>query len=248
MENIYTKLEQTMAKNRYMSYIHPSYELERMLVQAIQTMDINTSIEILKQINALERASLSKKPLNSLKYSLIGSCTIFTRAVIDAGLDAETAFILSDYYINFIDEATSIKAAEKLEYDMLNDFIKVLKRHKEYYYNPLVNRVIQYIRTNIEKRLSLQEISSYVNVHPNYLSSAFKKEVGKNLIEYINELKISAIKGYMDYTNLSISEISYTFNFNHITYFSRFFKKHTGLTPKEYRNQSLASKSTGGGI
>lgn len=236
------KLEQTIAKNRYMSYIHPPYELERRLVQAIQQMDIDKSMEFLNQINSLERANLSKSPLNSLKYSLIGSCTIFTRAVLEVGLDAETAFILSDYYINLIDAATNISATEKLEYDMLKDFIKVLKKHKEYNYNSLINRVIQYIRTNIEKELSLQEISSFVNVHPNYLSSAFKKEVGKTLTEYINELKIAAIKQYMNYTNLSISEISYTFNFNHLTYFSRFFKKHSGLTPKEYRNLNSKTK------
>lgn len=243
MENIYVKLEQTMAKNRYSSYIHPPYELERKLVQSIQKMDIDKSLTILKEINFLERAQLSKKPLNSLKYSLIGSCTFFTRAVIEAGLDTETAFILSDYYINLIDEATNNTVVENLEYKMLNDFVKVLKKYKEYVYNSLINRVIQYIKKNIENDLSLEEISSFVNVHPNYLSSTFKKEVGKTLTEYINELKINAIKQYINHTNLSIREISYTFNFNHVPYFYRFFKKHTGLTPKEYRKRSSSTNS-----
>lgn len=104
MDNIYNTLEQTMARNRYSSYIHPPYELECKLVQSIQRMDCDKSLTILKQINFLERAKLSKKPLDSLKYSLIGLCTLFTRAVIEAGLDTETAFILSDYYINLIGE------------------------------------------------------------------------------------------------------------------------------------------------
>ena len=243
MVNIYTRLEQTMAKNRYSSYIHPPYALERKLVQAIQQMNFERSIEVLKQINTNERAQLSKKPINSLKYSLVGSCTLFTRAVIEAGLDAETAFILSDHYINLIDETSTNKEVEELEYKMLNDFIKVLKKNKEYIYNSLINRVIQYIKKNVENNLSLRDISSFVSVHPNYLSAAFKKEVGKTLTEYINEVRIESIKQYINYTNLSISEISFTFNFNHVTYFSRFFKKHTGLTPMEYRRQSSSTNA-----
>jgi two-component system, response regulator YesN len=243
LESIYIKLEQTMAKNRFTSYIHPPYELERKLVLAIQQMDSDKSIKILKQINSLERAKLSKTPLNSLKYSLIGSCTLFTRAVIEAGLDTETAFILSDHYINLIDRATNITDTENIEYRMLSDFIKVLKRYKDYVYNPLINRIIQYVKKNIERNLSLQEISSFVNVHPNYLSATFKKEVGKTLTEYIAEHRTEAIKQYINHTNLSISDISYTFNFNHVSYFYRYFKKYTGLTPTEYRKQSSHTNS-----
>lgn len=243
MENIYKKLELTIAKNRYTSYIHPPYELERKLVVAIQQMDEEKSVKILNKINSLERAQLSKRPLSSLKYSLVGSCTLFTRAVIEAGLDAETGFMLSDYYINLIDETSNAGEVQALEYKMLNDFIRVLKKHKEYIYNSLINRIISYIKKNIEHSLSLKEISSFVNVHPNYLSYVFKKEVGRTLTDYINEQKITAIKLYMDHTNLNISEISDTFNFSHLSYFCRFFKKHTGLTPLDYKKQIKSQSS-----
>jgi len=243
LDNIYKKLEDTMARNRYTSYIHPPYALECKLVQAIHEMDNDKSMLILNQINSMERAQLSIRPLSSLKYSLVASCTFFTRAVIEAGLDTETAFMLSDYYINLIDETTILDKVQALEYKMLYDFIKVLKKYKENIYNPLIYRVITYINKNIENNLSLGEISSFVNVHPNYLCAAFKKEVGKTLNEYINDHKIIAIKLYMNHANSSISEISYAFNFNHITYFSRFFKKHTGLTPSNYRKQCSSTNS-----
>jgi two-component system response regulator YesN len=243
MENIYKKLETTMTKNRYTSYIHPPYGLECMLVQAIQHMDNDKSVETLKQINSLERAELSKKPLISLKYSLIGSCTLFTRAVIEAGLDTETAFMLSDYYINLIDETVTLAQVQALEFKMLSDFIKVLRKYKGNIYNSLINRVITYIKKNTENNLSLQELSSFANVHPNYLCTAFKKEVGKTLTQYINEHRIIAIKLYMNHGNSSISETSYAFNFSHTTYFSRYFKKHTGLTPREYRRLCSSTNS-----
>ncbi|MBU3191922.1 AraC family transcriptional regulator [Clostridium bowmanii] len=243
MEDIYKKLESTMARNRYTSYIHPPYALECKLVQAIKQMDYDKSIKALNQINSLERAELSKRPLSSLKYSLIASCTFFTRAIIEAGLDTETSFMLSDYYINLIDETATISEVQALEYKMLNDFIMVLKKYKENIYNPLINRVITYINKNIENNLSLAEISSFVNVHPNYLCAAFKKEVSKTLSEYINDQRIIAIKLYMNHANSSISEISYAFNFSHVTYFCRFFKKQTGITPSEYKKQCSSTNS-----
>ena len=243
MEDIYKKLECTMARNRYTSYIHPPYALECKLVQAIKQMDYDKSINALNQINSLERAELSKRPLSSLKYSLVASCTFFTRAIIEAGLDTETSFMLSDYYINLIDETTILSEVQALEYKMLNDFIMVLKKYKENIYNPLINRVITYINKNIENNLSLGEISSFVNVHPNYLCAAFKKEVSKTLYEYINHQRIIAIKLYMNHANSSISEISYAFNFSHVTYFSRFFKKQTGLTPSDYKRQCSSTNS-----
>lgn len=242
MDSIFKKLELTMAKNRYSSYIHPSYKLERKMLNAIQQLDDKKSIEYLNQINSLERAHLSKQPINSIKYSLVGSCTIFTRAVIEAGLDTETAFMLSDYYINLIDESKNKKEIQDLEYKMLKDFIRILRTNKEYIYNPMINRVIYYIKKNIENNLSLEEIASFVNVHPNYLSSAFKKQVGKSLTDYIDEQRIGAIKIYMNNLDLNISDISYTFNFSYVSYFSIYFKKHTGLTPTEYKRQ-ISSKT-----
>jgi two-component system, response regulator YesN len=235
LDNIYKKLELTIAKNKYSSYVHPPYELERKLMILIKQMNVDESIQVLIQINSLERANLSKLPLISLKYSLVGSCTLFTRAVIEAGLDSETAFMLSDYYINQIDESKNKDEVEQLEYKMLKDFIQILKTHKEYIYNSTINRVISYIKKNIENKLSLEELSSLVDLHPNYLSSSFKKEVGKTITAYINEQKIEAIKLYLIHTNLSISEISYIFNFNHLSYFSAFFKTYTGLAPIEYK-------------
>lgn len=244
MKDIYIKLEHTMTKNRYTAYIHPPYELECKLVQAIQQMDHTKSIETLNKINSMERAQLSVEPFISLKYSIIASCTLFTRAVIETGLDSETAFMLSDYYINLIDKTSNNDDLKNVEYAMLDDFIKVLKKYKECSFNPLINRTISYIRKNVENNLSLQEISSFLHIHPNYLSAAFKKEVGKTLTEYISELKIAAIKMYISNTNLSINEISCTFNFNHRTYFCRYFKYHTGFSPTQYRKQCSSINSS----
>lgn len=235
MEHLYQLLTNTMSKNRFLDYKHPPYTLELELLAAIEAMDFELAKEFLSKINELERASLSNRPLNSLRYSLVASCTLFTRAIIKAGVDPETAFILSDYYINEIDLGKAKGDIEKLEYSMLKDFIQLLKRHQSTTCHPTIYKTIAYIRANIECKLSMKEIAAYVNIHPNYLANLFKKEMGETLFEYVDRLRIESMKEYLIYSSGKIQDMSEVFNFESSSYATKYFKKHTGYTPTEYR-------------
>lgn len=235
MENLYKLLTNTMSKNRFSDYKHPPYTLELELLAAIEAMNLELAKTFLDKINELERANLSNRPLNSLRYSLVASCTLFTRAIIKAGVDPETAFILSDYYINEIDLGKTKGDIENLEYNMLKDFIQLLKKHQSTVSHPTIYKVIGYIRTHIECKLSLKEIATYVNIHPNYLANLFKKEMGETVFEYIDRLRIEAIKEYLIYSRGKVQDMSEVFNFDSSSYATKYFKKYTGYTPTEYR-------------
>lgn len=235
-DDIYKKLFKNISKNIYSSYQHPPYVLEKKLLMYIQLMDEKNSIAVLNEINSLERAALSELPLNSIKYSLVCSCTLFTRTIISSGVDPETAFMASDIYINKIDNSTTTSQAEKLEYDMLREFIQLLIKSKEPKYNPAINRVISYIRQNIEQKITLKEIADFVKIHPNYLSAKFKNETGINISDYIDKQRIDTIKLFLTETNLSLREISDTFNFSSQAYFCSYFKANTGFSPLKYRS------------
>lgn len=236
IEDIYKKLPKHISAKIYSSYKHPPYMLERELISNIKLMDETKALSILKRINSLERACLSEMPINSLRYSLVASCTLFTRAIIEAGVDSELAFMVSDMFINEIDKHSTLKEIEKLEYDMLIEFIRILKTNKEYLYNPIVNKAISYIKKNIESKLSVEELAEHLNIHPNYLSSVFSKEVGVSLTTYIASEKISSVKHFLVETNISLNEIAYIFNFSSQAHFSKYFKDNVGLTPLKYRN------------
>ncbi len=78
-------------------------------------------------INGLERATLSKNPVRSKRNSLISWCTLFTRAAIDAGIDYEDAFALSDIFIIHIDERKSLEDLHEFEYVMIAEFIDLIE-------------------------------------------------------------------------------------------------------------------------
>lgn len=74
-------------------------------------------------------------------------------------------------------------------------------------------------------------------ITPNYLSDVVKQESGMTVMQWINRHAIQEIKVLLKYSNLSISEIAERVNFYNPSFFSKFFKRETGLTPNEYRNR-----------
>lgn len=102
-------------------------------------------------------------------------------------------------------------------------------------YDVLLARIFDYIEKNIDQDLSLIKIAEHVNFNSSYLSRLFKKAYGKTLSEYIWEYKLIKAKEMLSNSNLKINEIAVKLGFESRTYFARFFKRMTGITPKEYR-------------
>ncbi|WP_070120133.1 helix-turn-helix transcriptional regulator [Bacillus marinisedimentorum] len=222
--------------NRQENYIHPPYEMELKLTDAITMGNDELAHAILKEINQLEGATLAANPIRSRKNALIAVCTLFTRAIIKGGVDPETAFHLSDAYIMELEKTNDLDRLNQMEYEMLAHFIKT--QHEESSsntYSHPVNLAISYIYENILEELSLEVIASRIYVHPNYLSSRFKKETGLTITEFINKKRIEESKYFLLHTNTSISGISFLFKFCNQSYYTALFKKLNGITPREFR-------------
>lgn len=107
---------------------------------------------------------------------------------------------------------------------------------QEYHSSSLVKRVKKYVLANYYRELSLTEIAESMGVNPNYLSRAFSKEYGDNLVSYINYVRVQAATNLLKDTNLKNYEIAEKVGYQNVEHFSRIFKKMMGKTPGEYRN------------
>lgn len=98
----------------------------------------------------------------------------------------------------------------------------------------LVAQVQEYIRQNIDKRLSLNDVASVFNFSPNYLSQLFARSDSGGFVEFVTAARIAAAKHLMATTDLKVYEISDRVGFESAFYFSRVFKKLEGVSPREY--------------
>lgn len=101
-------------------------------------------------------------------------------------------------------------------------------------YAVICKKVRTYIEDNLEKNITLAEISYYVGKSPNHISHAFKSENHKTITQYINEQKVKKMKTLMQSSGLSFKKVCELVGLCDETYGYKLFKKYTGITPKEY--------------
>lgn len=82
-------------------------------------------------------------------------------------------------------------------------------------------------------------VAGELNLSPRYLSDLLKQETGKTAMELIHLFLISEAKNLLIGTSYSVSEIAYKLGFENPPYFSRLFKKETGISPSEFKHQGI---------
>ena len=111
----------------------------------------------------------------------------------------------------------------------------------------LMANVKKYLRHNyMLYDVSLDSISDILHINSSYLSMLFKKSFGVNFVDYLTGLRIQAAKELLADPFLSAAEIANMVGYESPNYFTRVFKKNTGLTPTEYRRTGAAGGKDGG--
>jgi AraC family transcriptional regulator, transcriptional activator of pobA len=89
-----------------------------------------------------------------------------------------------------------------------------------------------------ESKLQAQYLAEQLNLHPNYLNSVIKSKTGKTVYDWISHQTLIVAKDLLLNTSYSSKEIAYKLGFSEPTHFSRFFKKHTLLSPGTFRKSN----------
>lgn len=100
----------------------------------------------------------------------------------------------------------------------------------------LYDQIREYIEKNYSKKITLNDIAEELHANSSYLSRLYKKESGQNLFDVILKKRVDKAKEYMETTDKKIYEISQAVGFDDTGYFSRIFKRYTGISPKEYQS------------
>ena len=97
------------------------------------------------------------------------------------------------------------------------------------------SEIIAYIDDNYKERITLDELAFLFRTNRSTLCKVFKSNTGKTVTEYVSDKKLASAKRKILETDKTLTEIAEELNFESIHYFTRFFKKHAGVSPSEYR-------------
>ncbi|MDO4491127.1 MAG: AraC family transcriptional regulator [Lachnospiraceae bacterium] len=104
-------------------------------------------------------------------------------------------------------------------------------------------KIISYMEENYMHPISLAQLAEHISCNPQYLCHFFKKTAGVSPVDYLIRLRIKKAKTMLKESNLSVLEIGMECGFDNASYFARQFRRHTGHSPREYRNLIQSGRS-----
>lgn len=99
----------------------------------------------------------------------------------------------------------------------------------------LAGRFLELVNENFKQERSAKFYAGKLCITPKYMSKLVKEASGKSAIDWINDAVILEAKALLRSSTLTIKEITYELNFPSQSFFGKYFKRHTGFTPSEYR-------------
>ena len=138
-------------------------------------------------------------------------------------------------YIWELQSCTDIENLKKWFLDKTREICTKLENSKEKEAGSIIDRAKEYINENFRRDISLDDVSSQVNISPYYFSKLFKDSTEQNFIEYLTNLRMDKAKELLLTTDSSMKEICSMVGYADPNYFSRTFKKNIGVTPTEYK-------------
>ncbi len=203
----------------------------------------NGNLEVLKGSMDIEPTSemgiLSKNHLRNLRYHLIILISMITRFCVEGGMDIETAYTMSDMYIQKSDISIDEKELFEIKKAVIIDFTTAMHNlHKQQpSCNYHVTKAVELIKKYLTEHISIKQIAAELNITPDYLNRLFKKEFNVSVSEYILCEKCTMAKYMLENSTSSCSEIGAFLGFSSVSHFIKCFKKINHLTPAVYRRQ-----------
>ena len=143
---------------------------------------------------------------------------------------------LSDLYIQKADILTTEKELMELVREFWTKLVELVQllKNRKILSRPVMTS-LDYIDAHFTDRITLRDLSAQTGMHPNYLASLFKEELGESFSSYLQRRKIEIAQALLTRTEYTYSQIAFSLAFCSQSHFIKVFREKTGFTPRQYR-------------
>lgn len=212
------------------------YDYENQLMDAVSKGQTHKADVLLGGLSSFSLEQRVSDPVKNAKNYCIIMNTLLRKAAERGGVhplyldNASSAFALQ------IEQLLTVDAATALMTQMYRTYCKLVRQHTMQHYSPAIQKALICIDADLSGPISLNSLADTLNISSSYLSSLFKKETGQTLTDYINTKRMDLAKHLLKTTQLQIQTVSQHCGIMDVQYFSKVFKRSTGLSPKQYRD------------
>ncbi|MBN2658941.1 MAG: PocR ligand-binding domain-containing protein [Spirochaetales bacterium] len=213
-----------------------SIDKEKELLKLITLGDKKGAQELLNEILG-ELFFSSGQNFEIIKSRILELVVLLSRAAMDGGANVEQIFGLNFNYLKEINQFRSIEP-------LCNWLTKIMVRFVDFVFDldkvkhaDAIYKSIQYLQEHYADKVTLEEVASAIYLSPAYFSKIFKEEMKITFKNYLNTLRIERSKVLMENRDIQLIDIAGLVGYEDQSYFSKVFKKITGLSPGKYRER-----------
>ncbi|GAA3406947.1 cache domain-containing protein [Paenibacillus hodogayensis] len=212
------------------------------IVDSLKQGDIGKRIEQLREtFEETVKSNMAPELIRQFSFELVMRSTQMMESI---GIDTEQSFIEIGNLHERINGCESWKEMERIVDSVLSGLAgRIELKRSQRGKNDNIGKILQYIEENYrDSGLSLDRLAEEFDLHPTYISKLFKEQVEDNFIDYLIKIRIEAAKELLKDKTIKINDISDSIGYTYSRSFTRTFKKYTGLTPTEYRDNAESGR------
>lgn len=178
-------------------------------------------------------------PVRNMKNYIIICNTLLRKAAQQGGVHPFHLDRVSSAFAARIELTRSTEEGRDLMGEMILSYCRLVRQHALHHYSPPVQKAVAYIEAEPAGDLHLQHLADTLNVSAGYLSTLFHKETGKTVTEYVTDVRMNTAANLLRSTQLQVQTVAQHCGIADVNYFSKLFKRHFGVTPRQFRQEHL---------
>lgn len=210
------------------------YEKERLLITKLKTGNTEESKALLNDLLGYVFFSQGNN-LEVIKSRSLELCSLLSRAAIEGGATSDSILKVNNQLLTIIPTINNMDSLCYKLQEAIDAFTDCMFEHVPGKNSEVIKKAIKYISKNFADPITLDDVSNLVHLNPAYFSTIFKQSTGSSFKEYLNMVRVEESKRLLSNTDYSLIDIAIATGFENQSYFSKVFKKYTGLTPKQFR-------------
>lgn len=220
-----------------MNLLEKRYEGEDIFLDAVAQGNTAKAMSVISQMSGMRITSRTDDGLRDRKNLTLALNTLLRRTAYTSGVHPYYIDAISANYARFIEAASTMQELNDVMPYLVRSYCELVEKRSTALYSEPVRQILVTIDASIDSDLSLKRFANELFLNTSYLSSLFKKETGMTLTDYVNQHRISYAKRLLKSTTLSIQAVAAAVGITDIHYFTRLFRRETGLSPREFRKQ-----------
>lgn len=211
------------------------YAYENRMIEAVSLGQVHAENQLFSAFSGNLFEKRVADPLRNSKNYCIIMNTLLRKAAERGGVHPIHLDRISSEYASKIENLSSVYENHELMSEMFRNYCKLVQKHSIKKYSLVVQNAILIIDSDLSADISPSTLAKRLDTSLGYLSSSFSKETGKTLSEYIREKRMNYAAHLLSTTDLQVQTVALHCGIMDAQYFSKLFKKSSGLSPNEYR-------------